>query len=68
MYNLYFHSAVSAMKVILVSNKAWRHRRTFQSDVYKRRRYRAEDCIEMVLYEEVTGGWPDTLLIWPEWR
>ena len=66
MYNLYFHSArsaVSAMKVILV-----RHRRTFQSDVYKRRRYRAEDCIEMVLYEAVTGGWPDTLLIWPEWR
>ena len=54
MYNLYFHSArsaVSAMKVFLV-----RHRRTFQSDVYKRRRYRAEDCIEMVLYEEVTGG------------
>ena len=69
MYNLYFQSArsaVSAMKVILV-----RHRRPFQSDVHKRRRYRAENCVEICLYqrdevtlnhgrdEAVTQRWPD---------
>ena len=57
MYNLHFHSAMSAMKVLLV-----RHRQLFQSDAHKHRRYRAQDYVEIRMYgreEVVTQRWPD---------
>ena len=62
MYYLYLPSATSAVMMVSLVRQRW----PFQSDVHKRRRYRAEDCVEIRLYgrdEAVTQRWPDILLI-----
>ena len=66
MYNLYFLSATLSARKFLV-----RHRQPFQSEVDKRWRYCADNCVEIGLNEQdeaVTLRWPKSSLSIETWQ